>query len=113
MSNPVKTIYKVTFVNYGTIYEIYARQIAQSNLFGLIEVEELIFGEKSSLVVDPGEERLKNEFNGVKRSFLPMHTILRIDEVVKEGVAKIRDASDKLSNVSPFPSPFYNPPKER
>ena len=43
------------------------------------------------MVVDPGEERIKNEFTGVKCTMLPMHSILRIDEVKKQGVSKVSD----------------------
>ena len=39
MSN--EPIYKVIFYNQGQIYEIYTRQIYQSDLYGFIEVEEL------------------------------------------------------------------------
>ena len=64
----VKQIYKVVFVNQGKVYEVYAKQVAQSGMFGFIEVEQLIFGEKSAVVIDPSEERLKDESDGVKRS---------------------------------------------
>jgi hypothetical protein len=73
-------IFKVLFVNQGKIYEIYARNVGHGDLFGFIEVEELIFGERSSVVVDPAEEKIKSEFAGVKRTYLPLHSILRIDE---------------------------------
>jgi hypothetical protein len=108
MTQP-RSIYKIIFISQNTVYEIYARQVAQSNLLGFIEADELIFGEKSALVVDPGEERLKSEFTHVKRSYIPIHAILRIDEVMKEGVAKIKDVSTKSSNVSPFPGGLYTP----
>jgi len=101
-----RNIYRIAFFNQGKVYELYARQISQGSLYGFIEVEELIFGERSGVVVDPSEEKLKDEFSGVKRSFLPMHAILRIDEVEREGVAKITNAGDK---VTPFPSPIYTP----
>ena len=39
--------------------------VHQSGLLGFIEVEEIVFGEKSSVVVDPSEESLKSEFSGV------------------------------------------------
>ena len=68
-------------------------------------VEDFAFGENTSLVVDPAEERLKMEFNGVKRTFIPMHTIFRIDEVNKQGVAKVRDKSPNTNKVSMFPVP--------
>jgi hypothetical protein len=108
-----KSIYKIIFIHQNTVYEIYARQVAQSHLLGFVEIDELIFGEKSSVVVDPAEERLKNEFVNVKRSYIPLHTILRIDEVLKEGLPKMKDLGDKTTNISPFPSPIYTPPKER
>ncbi|MBA2655136.1 MAG: DUF1820 family protein [Gammaproteobacteria bacterium] len=108
-----KPIYKVIFINQNNVYEIYAKNVAQSNLLGFIEVEELIFGEKSSVVVDPGEERLKSEFTSVKRSYIPIHSIIRIDEVIKEGVAKVKDLGDKANNITPFPTGIYPAPKER
>ena len=84
-------------------------------LFGFIEVEELLFGERSSVVLDPSEERIKSEFSGVKRTFLPMHSILRIDEVKKHGTAKITVLeSGAAANVAQFPIPMYStPPGEK
>ncbi|MFT4676562.1 MAG: hypothetical protein ACJAX5_002139 [Patiriisocius sp.] len=101
-------IYKVIFVNQGQIFEIFARQIYQSDLYGFIELEELVFGERSQMLVDPSEERLKAEFDGVNRSYIPMHSIVRIDEVAKEGVGKISEAKG-ATNVSLFPSPAFTP----
>jgi hypothetical protein len=95
------------FVNQGKVYEVYARKVGQGRLFGFIEIEELVFGERSTVVLDPGEERIKSEFAGVKCTMLPMHSILRIDEVKKQGVAKI--SAFEASNVSPFPMSMYSP----
>ncbi len=101
-----KRIYKVIFFNQGQVYEIYARKVTQGTLFGFVEVEALAFGERSQMLVDPAEERLKSEFADVKRTYIPMHSVIRIDEVEKEGVGKITDASGK---VTPFPLPMYGP----
>ena len=100
-------IFKVVFVNQGKVYEIYARKVSHGSLFGFIEVEELVFGERSTVVLDPGEERIKSEFTGVKCTMLPMHSILRIDEVKKQGQAKISPLEG--SNVSAFPMSMYSP----
>ena len=98
-----KTLYKIIFANQEAVYEIYARSIKDSDLFGFIEVEELVFGEQTALVVDPSEEKLKMEFNGVKRTYLPMQSVFRIDEVNKQGVAKVKDKTGYDNKVSPFP----------
>ena len=104
-------IFKIMFVNQGKVYEVYARKVSQGRLFGFIEVEELVFGERSTVVLDPGEERIKSEFEGVKRTYLPMHSVLRIDEVRKQGVSKI-SVLEGGSNVAPFPMPMYTPEKK-
>lgn len=98
-----KTLFKITFANQEVIYEIYARSIKDSDLFGFLEVEELVFGEQTALVVDPSEEKLKMEFSGVKRTFIPAHAIFRIDEVTEQGVPKVKDNLNYGSKVSPFP----------
>ena len=100
-------IFKIMFVNQGKVYEVYARKVGQGRLFGFIEIEELVFGQRSTVVLDPGEERIKSEFEGVKVSMLPMHSILRIDEVKKQGVSKISNFEG--TNVSAFPVSMYSP----
>jgi hypothetical protein len=82
-------IYKISFMNQNEVYEIYAKHVFQGDLYGFVVAEDFIFGENSTIVVDPAEEKLKSEFSGVKRSFIPMHEIIRIDQVEKRGTAKI------------------------
>ena len=99
-------LFKVVFMSQGQVYEIYARNVGHGELFGFVEVEELVFGEKTTLLVDPSEEKIKTEFENVKRTYLPMHAIIRIDEVDKQGVSKI---SKMEGNVTQFPMPIYTP----
>ncbi len=108
MSKITKSIYRVLFVNQGKLYELYAREIYQGELYGFIEVEELIFGERSSVLINPAEEKLQNEFAGVKRTFVPLHSIVRIDEVEREGVSKVRPVEGG-DNVTPFPQSAFQP----
>ena len=98
-------IYKISFFNQGKVYEIYAKHVFQSDLWGFLEVEEFVFGERSQMIVDPSEEKLKNEFTGVKRSFIPVQAVVRIDEVEKEGACKITEAS--AGNISNFLSKVW------
>ena len=102
-----KTLFKVVFMSQGQVYEIYARSVGHGDMFGFVAVEELVFGEKTTLVVDPSEEKIKSEFEHVTRTYLPMHSIIRIDEVDKRGVAKISKAEG--GNVAQFPMPVYTP----
>ena len=105
-------VYKVIFQNGGQVFEVFARQIYQSDMWGFIEVEEFLFGERSQILVDPSEEKLKAEFSGVKRSYIPMQAIIRIDEVDKEGAAKVSEvAASGDSNVASFPFAGMQPPQ--
>lgn len=108
----VKPVYRVIFLNQNQVYELFASAIYQSEMYGFIEVEEFVFGERSQVLIDPAEEKLKQEFAGVKRSYIPMHAIVRIDEVEKEGPAKISEVkgggSDKIAQF-PFGGFVPNP----
>lgn len=101
-----KNLFKVVFMSQGQVYEIYARSVGHGDMFGFVAVEELVFGEKTTLLVDPSEEKIKTEFENVKRTYLPMHSVIRIDEVDKQGVSKI---SKLEGNVAQFPMPVYTP----
>lgn len=94
-----KHIYKVVFFNKDQVYEIYAKSVYQGDMYGFVIIEDLVFGEKSAIVVDPGEDKLRAEFDGVKCSFIPMHEIIRIDQVERRGVAKMT-AMEKSSQSS-------------
>jgi hypothetical protein len=102
-----RLLYRIVFMNQGKVYEIYAQSISQGELFGFIEVEDIVFGERSSVVVDPSEERVKSEFSGVQRTYIPLHAVIRIDQVEKQGVSKISDVSG--DNVAQFPLSMYTP----
>jgi hypothetical protein len=100
-------LYRIIFMNQGKVYEIYSRSISHGELFGFIEVEELVFGERTSVVVDPSEERIKAEFDGVQRTYIPMHAVIRVDQVEKQGISKISPVEG--GNVTQFPMPLYTP----
>lgn len=102
---PAKQVFKVVFVNQNQVYELYAKQVYQGDLYGFVVVEDFVFGEASTLVVDPTEEKLKAEFGNVKRSFVPMHAVIRIDQVERRGTARIlplpAEGAGKVSAIQP------------
>jgi hypothetical protein len=108
MSEP-RRLYRIAFFNQGQLYEIYARRVSQGGLLGFVEVEELVFGETTTVVVDPTEERLRSEFSGVRRTYIPMHAVVRIDEVEKQGQSRISEPASHEGNVMAFPVPIYRP----
>ena len=106
-----ETIFRISFLSQGEVYEVYARNVSQGGLFGFIEIEGLVFGELSKLLIDSSEERLKTEFEGVKRTHVPLHSVIRIDEVDRQGQSRISDPP-KGGNVSAFPVPMFKPTGE-
>lgn len=110
-------IYRVIFNNQGDVYELYTLYIYQSEMYGFIEVEELIFDDsqideaKNKDEAKANFEKLKVEFTGVKRSFIPLPSIIRIDEMEKPGVVKVSQSKDDpAGNVRHFPSQAFKRP---
>ncbi len=104
-----KKLYRIRFINEDKVYEIYARHVFQGELYGFVIIEDLVFEDAETVVVDPQQERLKREFEGVRQTCIPMHAVLRIDQVEKQGTAKVTAAGDKVAR---FPgAPVYTPNK--
>ncbi|MBZ4040034.1 DUF1820 family protein [Novilysobacter selenitireducens] len=82
-----KPLYKVTFLNAGKVYELYARRVSSGALWGFTE------------------ERLRDEFGQTRVLHLPMQSIVRIEEVERKGTSAIRDAATGEKVVTPFPLP--------
>jgi len=103
MTRPDKEkLFRVAFLNHGKVYELFCTGVCSSSLLGFIEVSGLQLEEKDSLVVDPTEEKMRDEFEGVEILHLPMHSVLRVEQVKKKGPAVIRDR-ESGEKVTPFP----------
>ena len=106
---PTQPVFRICFMNQGQVYEVFAKHVAHGSMLGFVEIEHLLFGERTQVVVDPSEERLKTEFAGVSRFFVPLHAVIRIDEVEKQGPARITRPEREGGTVAPFPTPLYTP----
>lgn len=103
-------LYKITFLNQGKSYELFARHVQSGDLWGFTTITDIVFDAPGeSLIVDPAEEKLRDEFKDTKALHLPIQSILRIEEVDKRGTAHIRDAHTG-EKITPFP---VMPPKPR
>lgn len=105
-----KPLFRIQFISGGERYELYVHEVSQSSMFGFVEIGDFVWDNHTSLVLDPSHEKLKDEFADVTRTYLPMHSVLRVDEVKKQGTAKITELGGKGEKVSHLPSPIYTPP---
>jgi len=97
-----KQTFRVSFLKHGKVYEIYCREVSTSDLWGFVNLGGLVFGDKDAVVVDPTEERMRDEFRDVEALYLPMHSVLSIEKVSKRGQVVIRDR-ESGEKVTPFP----------
>ena len=103
MAKPnIEKLFRVAFLNHGKVYELFCTGVCTSGLLGFVEVSGLVLEEKDSIVVDPTEEKMRDEFDGVEVLHLPMHSVLRVEQVKKKGQAVIRDR-ESGEKVTPFP----------
>ena len=105
-------LYRIQFISNGERYELYVKTLMQGSLFGFVEIGDFVWDTHTSVVLDPSHEKLKSEFSGVTKTYIPMHNVLRIDAVNKKGSAKITQLENKSDKVTVFPSPIYAPTKE-
>jgi hypothetical protein len=81
----MKTIYKVQFIDENKKNKtIYAHKVNPSSFLGLIEISGIAFLGTSDILINPDDEKIRKEFKDVERTFLPINTIIRIDEVILE-----------------------------
>jgi len=101
-----KPVFRIRFQHQDQLIDLYAHGVSQSSMMAFVELSELIFDTKTDVVIDPSEEKIKAEFGGVKSTYIPVHAIIRIDEVEKTGPNKIRplDSKDSTgSRIAAFP----------
>lgn len=100
-------LYKIIFLNNGKVYELFSEGVTTSGLWGFIEVSDLVFDTADGLVVDPTEEKMRQEFEDARVLHLPIQSVLRVEEVDKRGQCLIRD-SESGEKVTPFPVSPHN-----
>jgi len=101
-----KRIYRVVFAGQDKVYELLVHQLFQSDMVDFLEVEDIILPD-DSLANDPLIQKLLHDFSNVKRCYIPMHAILRIDEL-EEKIVNVSnivelDSSQSINNVTLFP----------
>jgi hypothetical protein len=101
-----KAVFRIQFQHQDQLIDLYAHGVSQSSMMAFVELSDLIFDTKTDVVIDPSEEKIKAEFGGVKSTYIPVHAIIRIDEVEKTGPNKIRPLDGKESadnRITRFP----------
>lgn len=94
--------YRVAFLKHGKVYELHCRDVNTVDLWGFVELTGLVFGAGDGVVVDPTEERLREEYENVESLFVPLHSVLSVERVSKRGQSVIRDR-ESGEKVTPFP----------
>ncbi len=84
-----KKLYRVRFHNDGRVFEVFCRRVIQGELFGFVEIGDFAWGRRSEVIIDPTEQELRNEFADVTAAQIPMHAIIRVDEVERAGASKV------------------------
>ena len=103
MADSEDRIYRVLFHNQGKIYDVYVKHVGRAEMFGFLELQDFQFSKPTSMVIDPTEDKLRNEFESVERVFIPIGSVERIDEVQKVGEAKITESDG--TNIHHLPTP--------
>ena len=75
----------------GKIYSLFAKQVeASPELYNMCVISEIVFQERKNLIV-PTDDEVRNEFSKVKRLFIPLNNVLRIDELENLNEKEVSD----------------------
>jgi hypothetical protein len=100
-----KRLYRINYITNADVYELYAQSVSSQDMLGFITLSDLLFEVNTQVVIDPVEERLKTEFEGVKTLHIPLHNVLKIEEVEQKQSCKIKalKAHNNITTLSPQP----------
>lgn len=84
-------IYRIIFTQLETLQEIYAQYLSEETLMGFIEADTLLEFDSEQHLINPKE---------VRRCYIPLHNIVRIDEISVHNDSEVKD------NISHLPHAF-------
>ena len=89
MASLEKALYRIRFRTEESVYELCATNLYQTDMIGFVVIEGITFRDQGGVIANPAEERLRDEFKDSEKVYIPMHAIIRIDQVREQRVAKI------------------------
>ena len=80
-NNKIKKLFKIHFFYMGKVYVLFAKNVeASAELFNMCVISEIVFKNSPNLII-PSDEEVKKEFSKLKKLFVPLSQIMRIDEM--------------------------------
>lgn len=102
---PKEILYRILYHQHNEPCELYARSVSESDMFGFIELEELVF---EAIADTDHQEKLKQEFDGVKRTYIPLSNVCRIDTIERDDEVVGQGKRSTIGNVTVFPANAKN-----
>lgn len=76
-----KKVFKVYFFHMDKVYTLFAKEVnASGELYNMCEISDIIFQRNKNLIV-PSEDEVRQEFSNIKKLLIPLHHLIRIDEL--------------------------------
>ncbi|MCA1926980.1 MAG: DUF1820 family protein [Calditerrivibrio sp.] len=77
--------YKIQFYDSKKeIFTLKAKSASPTSFLGLIEISEIIHKEESSILITPEDDKSRIEFKNVNKTYIPIGSIIRIDEIIED-----------------------------
>ena len=91
LENPAPaSLYRVVLQSPDEQCELYAVRVAQGHLPAFLELEQIVFADRASGHASAAQERLRSALAEVKRCYIPLARIVRIDEIAYAAAAELR-----------------------
>jgi hypothetical protein len=96
-------IYRTVFTHLDQVYTLYSKGVSEETLVGFIEVDSILSVSQDYLM---STETPENSFSlyihqmeGIKRTYVPMHAVVRVDEMTRQHYEFMVLNKDNTANV--------------
>lgn len=80
--------------------EILARQVGPADILGFIEISDFVAPRPSGRILRPDADRVEREFEGVRRTFVPISDVRRID-AIDDSAMRVESSALKVVELKP------------
>lgn len=85
------SLYRVVLQSQNEHCELYAVRVAQGHLPAFLEIEQIVFPDRApGHGANAAQERLRGALAAVKRCYIPLTHIVRIDEIAYAALTDVR-----------------------
>jgi hypothetical protein len=109
-------VYRTIFTHLDQVYTIYSQGVSEETLVGFIELDSILLVTQDIILSSENQtahEPFMKQIESIKRTYVPMHAVVRIDEMTRKHFDyEVLDGDEKPMNVQHIRGGNYSSEEE-